>query len=197
MSAPTVPSSAVPAVAPPPRVSARRRAARRAFRLAANLTLLVAVVALLALGVGPRVVEYRTITMLTGSMSPGIDPGDMIVITPVPAAEVRPGMVITYQSPLEDRRVVTHRVVEVAPGPNGAVAVRTKGDNNAEVDPWVATLREDAAWQVRKVVPGVGAAIRALRQPAVHAALLWGVPVLLTAWGLVSIWRPARRDEQP
>ena len=60
-------------------------------RLASGLsTALVALaaVAFLLLAVGPHVLGYRTATMLTGSMAPGINPGDVVGERP-PAG--RPG----------------------------------------------------------------------------------------------------------
>ena len=48
----------------------------------------VAIVAFAGLAVGPHVFGYRTMTMLTGSMSPWIDPGDVVITTPIPVSEV-------------------------------------------------------------------------------------------------------------
>jgi signal peptidase len=67
--------------------------------------------------------------------------------------------------------------------------VRTQGDANDGADPWTATLDGDHVWQVHTVVPYVGSVIRALRTPAAHNTLLYGVPALLVAWMLSSIWR--------
>jgi signal peptidase I len=103
--------------------------------------------------------------MLTGSMAPLITPGDVTVVMPLAANEVRPGMIISYHIPVEDHRVVSHRVVshrvvDVTHSPAGAVTVQTKGDANPGNDPWTATLRGNTAYQVRGVVPALGTAIR-------------------------------------
>src|SRR5438046_3063495 len=79
----------------------------------------LAVLAFAGLAVGPHVFGYRTLTMLTGSMAPAIDPGDVAVVTPLAVSEVTKGMVITYHIPVEDHRLVTHRVVSVEHGPDG------------------------------------------------------------------------------
>src|SRR5918998_3005273 len=96
----------------------------------------VAIVAFAGLAVGPHVFGYRTLTMLTGSMSPSIDPGDVVVVTPIAVSEVTEGMVLTYKIPVEDHHLVTHRVVSVERGTDGTVIVQTKGDANDGVDPW-------------------------------------------------------------
>ncbi|MEU2351138.1 signal peptidase I [Modestobacter sp. NPDC049651] len=181
-----------------PAVSGRRVAAwvgRWSVR-----ALVVGALALFALvAVGPHVLHYRTLTMLTGSMTGTIDVGDVAVVTPLPVADVQPGMVISYHIPVDDHRLVTHRVVTVEHGDAGTVTVETKGDANESADPWKATLRGDTAWQVRGVVPHVGTAIQWLRAPVVSQTLVYGVPVLLAGWLLLSIWRPAadETDETP
>src|SRR5215217_7334163 len=132
----------------------------------------LAVLAFLGLAVGPHVFGYRTMTMLTGSMSPGIDPGDVTVVTPIAISEVTEGMVITYHKPVEDHSLVTHRVVSVETSSEGAVQVQTKGDANTAVDPWIATLQGDTAYEVRAIVPELGHVIQALRAPVVSQLLL-------------------------
>lgn len=149
-----------------------------------------AVLAFLLLAVGPHLLGYRTMTMLTASMAPGIEPGDVIITTPIAMSEVSEGMVITYHKPVEDQALVTHRVVSVETGSDGSVQVRTKGDANDAVDPWTATLLGDTAYELRAVVPELGHLIQALRAPVVSQVLLYGAPALLAGWLLLSIWRP-------
>ena len=155
----------------------------------------LAVLTFAFLAVGPHVLGYRTMTMLTGSMAPKINPGDVTIVTPVPVSEVTEGMVITYHRPIEDHSLVTHRVISVQKAADGTVTVQTKGDANAAADPWTATLNGDTAYQVRGVVPLLGHVIEALRAPIVAQALLYGAPTLLVGWLLLTIWRPARADE--
>jgi signal peptidase len=156
----------------------------------------LAALAFLVLAVGPHLLGYRTMTMLTASMAPEIDPGDVTVVTPIAVSEVTEGMVITYHKPVDDRSLVTHRVVSVETGPDGAVQVRTKGDANDGVDPWTATLQGDTAYEVRAVIPELGHLIQALRAPVVTQVLLYGAPALLAGWLLLTIWRPTHEDEE-
>jgi signal peptidase len=130
-------------------------------------------------------------TMLTGSMAPAIEPGDVTIVTPLPVSEVTVGMVIAYHIPVDDHHVVSHRVIGVERGADGSVTVETKGDANEAADPWQATLQGDTAYQVRAVVPELGHVIEALRTPVVSQALVYGAPTLLAGWLLLSIWRPA------
>jgi signal peptidase len=124
-------------------------------------------------------------------MAPEIEPGDVTVVTPIAVEDVTEGMVITYHQPIAEHALVTHRVISVEKAENGAVNVRTKGDANEAADPWTATLEGDTAYQVRAVVPELGHLIQALRAPVVAQVLLYGAPVLLAGWLLLTIWRPA------
>ncbi|SOE04082.1 signal peptidase I [Blastococcus haudaquaticus] len=177
----------------------RSRAARIVGRVAPWLVrgvMGLAVLVFLVLAVGPHLLGYRTMTMLTASMAPGIDPGDVTVVTPISVSEVTEGMVITYHKPIDDRSLVTHRVVSVETGPDGAVQIQTKGDANAAVDPWTATLQGDTAYEVQAVIPELGHLIQALRAPVVTQVLLYGAPALLAGWLLLTIWRPTTTEEE-
>jgi signal peptidase I len=151
----------------------------------------LAVLVFVGLAIGPHVFGYRTMTMLTGSMAPEIEPGDITVVTPISVADVTEGMVISYHMPIGDKSLVTHRVVSVQHGEDGSVTVQTKGDANEAIDPWTATLTGDTAYEVRAVVPELGHLIQALRAPVVSQVLLYGAPALLAGWLLLAIWRPA------
>jgi signal peptidase I len=172
------------------RVEQLRPIAARVLPWAVRGLVGTAVVAFAFLALGPHVLGYRTMTMLTASMAPEIEPGDVTVVTPLAVEDVTAGMVIAYHIPIDDHRVVTHRIVSVERGEDGSVTVQTKGDANEALDPWKATLQGDTAWQVQAVVPEIGHLIQALRTPVVSQALLYGAPALLAGWLLMSIWRP-------
>lgn len=185
--------TASPKVASAP--APRRSVARRLAGLVGNLAMLGCTLAFLAIAVGPHLFDYRTSTMLTGSMAPGINPGDMVVTMPKPSADLQVGDVISYQIPVEDHRVETHRVTNVKHLADGTIAIKTKGDANENVDPWVAIVSSDTVYEVQTVVPKVGTAIRVLRAPVVQDGILWvalgGVLVL----GLSMIWGSKPTDE--
>jgi signal peptidase len=157
--------------------------------LCLNLLLLGCVLAFVLLAVGPHLFGYRTATMLTGSMEPGIMPGDVVMTVPKPATDLQVGDVIAYQIPVEDHRVETHRVTEVARDAAGVTTFRTQGDNNANTDPWTATTTSTTVWEVRAVVPKLGTAIRALRNPVIQHGVLWVALGGLLLLGLTLIWR--------
>jgi signal peptidase len=133
-------------------------------------------------------------------MSPGINPGDVVVTTPEPAADLKVGDVISYQIPVEDHRVETHRVTWVKHQADGSIAFKTKGDANDTVDPWTAVLKSDTVYEVQTVVPKLGAAIRVLRAPVVQHGILWVALGGMLVLGLSTIWGKktvADGDEEP
>ena len=188
--APLLPPAGTGAAATQRRSGGSRRIAATAYRWVARLVMAIAVLAFAGLAVGPHVLGYRTMTMLTGSMAPQINPGDDVVATPIAVKDIADGMIITYHIPVGDQHVESHRVISVDHGSDGRVTIHTKGDANATADPWAATLQGDTAWQVRAVVPWIGHAIAALRTPIVTQALVYGAPALLAGWLLLAIWRP-------
>jgi signal peptidase len=167
---------------------APRSRTRRVVAVLTDLALVGCLLVFVLLAVGPHVLGYRTATMLTGSMEPGISPGDVVVTVAEPASEVEVGDVITYQIPIEDHRVETHRVVKVLHHRDGSIAIRTKGDANENADPWTATLEGDQVWELKAVVPKLGAAIRVLRAPVVQHGIFWGALGGLLVLGLSTIW---------
>jgi signal peptidase len=161
-----------------------------------TLVLALAAVVFLFLAVGPRFVGYQTSTMLTGSMSPGINPGDVVVTVPVPVEELRVGDVITYSIPVDDHRVETHRIVEMTTA-GGVATVQTKGDANPGVDPWKAVLSGNQVYRHVATVPHLGTVIRALREPVTRNVLLYGGTGVLVVGVLTSIWsrKPENKPE--
>ena len=166
-----------------------KAAAHRTVSALSTAMVVVAVAAFLVLAVGPRVLHYQTSTMLTGSMAPLINPGDVVVTAPTPVSAIRVGDIITYHIPVEDHRVETHRVVEILTNQDGTTAVRTKGDANNGADPWTATLQGETVDRHLLTVPSVGQAIRMLREPVVLNTLMYGAPAVLVIGLLASIWR--------
>jgi signal peptidase I len=172
-----------------------RRALAGLGRWTVRLVMVLAIAVFAALAAGPHLLGYRTMTMLTASMAPAIDPGDVTIVTPLPVSDVTPGMIISYHIPIDDHRLVSHRVLTATPNPDGTVTVQTKGDANNAPDPWQAVLQGDTAWQVRAVIPALGNLIEALRTPLISQALVYGAPTLLAGWLLLSIWRPTHTPD--
>lgn len=95
----------------------------------------VAVAAVLTVTVlVPRLAGATPYTVLTGSMSPGLPAGSLVVVRPVAPDAVGVGAVITYQLESGEPAVATHRVVAVETAINGDLAFVTQGDANEVAD---------------------------------------------------------------
>jgi signal peptidase I len=182
------------AEAPAAPAASGRSLARIAVGIATWIVLGLAVAILATVTLGPRLGLFQVETVLSGSMEPLFQPGDVLVVIPEPLSDVRAGQILSFHAPTSDHRVETHRVIRVIhPGPHPIIL--TKGDANSAPDPWHARLHGTTAWRMVAVVPRAGSLIRTLREPWVHAVTVLLVPLFLAAAALRSIWRPAKREE--
>ena len=90
--------------------------------------------------------------ILTGSMEPGIMPGDIILVEKLDGSSVNIGDIVMYYS--EDGINITHRVIEKVDG-SGATQLITKGDNNPTADPKGISF-EQVKGRVITVIPKLG-----------------------------------------
>ena len=102
--------------------------------------ILIANSVLIVKGIGddikpPSIFGYIPLTVLTDSMSPLIDAGDMIFIEEVDIADIKKGDVICFKDPDGDTELLTHRVVtDPVKNEKGELVVRTAGDYNVAGD---------------------------------------------------------------
>lgn len=139
----------------------------------------------------PPLAGHKSLTVLTGSMRPAIDPGDVVVSKAIAALDARPGDVVTFKEP-DGTRLITHRVRGMrAVGAN--VEVTTQGDANDAAERWTIPADGRIA-RVAYRVPKLGYGLTLARAPAGRIGFLVIPAVLLCIWELTRIWRP--RHEQ-
>ena len=82
---------------------------------------------------GSRLLGFKVFNVLSGSMSPSYNKGDLIYVKPVDPDSVKVGDVITFvmNNKLD---IATHRVVDID---NDKNCFYTKGDTNNTIDPEV------------------------------------------------------------
>lgn len=82
----------------------------------------------------PNVGGYLPMIVLTDSMNPEIESGDLIICHTIDAGSVRENDIIAFFDPAGDgTSIVTHRVIEIV-NEDGRLFFRTKGDNNNTED---------------------------------------------------------------
>lgn len=164
-----------------------RRLLDQFARWTAGLLAGLAVLVLLGYGV-LLAAGYRPVAVYSGSMEPTLGVGSLAVVKPVPADELQVGDVITFSHPYLPGRLVTHRIVEIAPrGDAGGRAFRTKGDANPRRDPWAVALPGDAG-RVSFEVPFAGYAFVYLKTREARTALLVAVALFVLIGLLRRIW---------
>jgi len=124
--------------------------------------------------------------------APTFEAGAAVVAVRAASSSVRAGDILVYKAPVEDRRVVAHRVVRVVEAGAHPV-VQTRGDANDAADPWMARLQDDTVWKVRADVPKLGYALVYLRRPRVRYALLLVVVGFALVASLREVWGGQRR----
>jgi signal peptidase len=166
---------------------------RRARTLVLWIVLGAVFGALLA-ATAPLLIGDRSFTVRSGSMTPAIETGDVLVTEPVAPLEAKVGDVVTFLDPEGSGRLISHRVQSLR-RVGDAVSFVTRGDANTSTEHW----NVPADGSVGKVV---------YRVPRVGYVLVWAgtvpariglivVPALLLSWIAPSrIWRPARETEE-
>lgn len=172
-----------------PRPPAAVRLTARLLAAAAGafvLTMLLAATVPLALG-------DRTFVVRSGSMTPVIDTGDVVAVTPIAPADARIGDIVTFDN---HGRLTSHRVrSKVRSG--GSFAFTTQGDANTGQEHW----KVPASGRIGRVayrIPRLGFVVVRIQSPAGRLGLIVLPALLLGAAVLRRIWRseprPGARD---
>lgn len=109
----------------------------------------------------PDILGIRTFTVLTGSMRPSLNPGDIVIVKDVDSNNLRKGDVITFK---DGQVLVTHRIDEVVTE-NGEVFFRTKGDANNTTDSELVDSEQILGRKILKI-PYAGYVIDFIKKPA-------------------------------
>jgi hypothetical protein len=119
------------------------------------------------------------------SMTPTMKAGDLLLVVPYRDRSIRIGDVIVFK-PRGKCETITHRVVSV--GPSG---VRTRGDHNNQIDPWLLA-RDEIIGRVTHVQRGP----RERPLPGSSAGRVYAAVLRLRSRGagpLVALLRPLYR----
>jgi signal peptidase I len=137
----------------------------------------------------PKLLGWKTVTVMSGSMSPTYAVDAVLAVDPVDPAKIRVDDVIVFRTEA-DRPLVTHRVVAVEHRADGLMFV-TKGDANedADRDPVAASA---VRGRVVFGIPYLGAFIRAIHNPVGFAALFVLPGIILICQEILAIRREIR-----
>lgn len=100
----------------------------------------------------PRMFGYQVYTVITGSMEPEIPTGSLVYTKEIPPEEVEEDDVIAFYGSVDQRAIITHRVVS-----NQIVSgeIITKGDANEQPDP-MPVFYDSVIGKVELSIPVIG-----------------------------------------
>lgn len=133
---------------------------------------------------------HPLLTVLSGSMAPVINTGDLIVddhLSPAQASQLRPGQIISFEATPGSTLIITHRIVARIVT-NGKVFYRTKGDANDAPD---SQLRPagDVIGLYAASIPRGGYVLSALHRPLVPMLLAVSAVLFFLAGPLFRLAR--------
>jgi len=124
-------------------------------RLIASLTLIVFILLLFLYVIFPTMQgSMHFLTVLSGSMTPGINPGDIVVSTEINPEEIKINDIITFAYLENPNKCITHRVVNIT-NENSIIEFQTQGDANEEPDQKIVQS-EELIGKVEVVIPYLG-----------------------------------------
>ncbi|WP_152042422.1 signal peptidase I [Salinigranum salinum] len=102
-----------------------------------GVVLLIALVAPFAMYAAPQTIgATESYVVMSGSMEPAIQTGDVIFVYDRDPSTIEEGDVITYNLDGQRTEVTTHRVVDIVENEEGQRVFVTKGDANEDPDPY-------------------------------------------------------------
>jgi signal peptidase I len=142
------------------------------------------------------VLGHPVMSVLSGSMAPTINTGDMVIdnkVTPAQAANLHVGQIISFRAGAGSSVIFTHRIAAVVTIPGGGVGYVTKGDANDSRDgPITPPSYVVGTYQSR--IPNGGYILNDLHQPIVLGLLLASALLWLAS---APLWRWVRQEDEP
>ncbi|MGE5407991.1 MAG: signal peptidase I [Syntrophothermus sp.] len=161
--------------------------ARRA-RLFGTWLFIGVLFAALLTAAAPLALGDRSFTMRSGSMTPAIETGDVVVTEPISPLSAEVGDIVTFVDPEGTGKLFSHRVQSIRAA-GDVVHFVTRGDANTSVERW-SVPADGSVGKVLYRVPKLGYAIVWAGTPEGRIGLIV-VPALLLCWtAMARIWRP-------
>ena len=140
-------------------------------RLLQAASLIVAMIAMICVIIPAATGTLQFLIVLSGSMSPIMQPGDMVVVKTITPEDVRVGDIIAYHDPGgAENVIVTHRAMQIEEE-DGIINIQTKGDANEDADSYTVTS-DDVIGEMVFVLPYLGYAVERSKKPLTFIVLV-------------------------
>jgi len=136
----------------------------------------------------PQALGATSMVVRSGSMTPTIRTGDIVVVRPIAPTEAAIGDIVTFKDPAGSDRLLVHRVRAIS-RVGDDVEVITKGDSNTTQERWKVPA-DGTIGTVAYRVPALGFAVAWIGSPGGRVGLVILPALLLAAMFLIRIWRP-------
>jgi signal peptidase I len=137
----------------------------------------------------PHALGGSSFTVMSGSMTPTLRVGDVVVDERISPADAKVGDVVTFRDPEGSHKLITHRVRRLRISRDGTVSFVTKGDNSNAVQHWTVPA-SGSIGLVRLRIPMLGYAVWWTRQPLGRLVFVI-IPALLLAFTEIRrVWQP-------
>ncbi|HEU4962526.1 MAG TPA: signal peptidase I [Bacilli bacterium] len=143
----------------------------------------------------PKVMGHELMVVLSGSMNPVFKTGDLIAVKPGDVnTAYQVGDVITFRSPEDANKIITHRVTEVTER-NGMRLYVTQGDANDSKDPKPVPQLNVIGQYADFHIPKLGYALSFIKSKPGMAIMLIVPGVLLIFGPMVNLFRELLKKE--
>ena len=137
----------------------------------------------------PVLGKYKLMHVLTGSMSPAIEAGDIILTKAVDFKDLKEGDIITFR--VGYKTLITHRIVRV--NNNGSFVTKGDANNTEDID-----LKIDKTNIIGKYffkIPRGGYILRFIQSPAGLIVFIL-IPATILIWGEISSYNKEFKKQE-
>jgi signal peptidase I len=151
------------------------------------------VLCLLLAGAAPLALGDHSYVIRSGSMTPTIETGDVVVTEPIAPLSARVGQIVTFKDPDGSGRLLSHRLRAVHRR-GEKVSFVTQGDANTGQERWSVPIDGEIG-RVLYRVPKIGFALVWTKMPIGQIGLIVIPALLLSVLLLGLIWRRPGKKE--
>ena len=148
------------------------------------------ILCLLLAGAAPLALGDHFYVVRSGSMTPAIETGDIVVAQPIDPLSARVGQIVTFKDPDGSGRLLSHRVRAVHRD-GTEVSFVTQGDANTGQERWGVPV-DGQIGRVLYRIPKIGYALVWTQVPGGQIGLIAIPALLLIGFALARIWRGPR-----
>jgi signal peptidase len=141
----------------------------------------------------PLAFHGRPLTVMSGSMTPYIRTGDVVIAMPIAPLDARPGDIVSFNDPSRGGKLVTHRVRQMR-REGSHVNFITRGDANTGVEKWSVRADHKISRTVLRL-PKLGFPLVFARTRTGLLVLVLVPMLLLGTLEIASIWKDDEETE--